>query len=115
MQLTINSTEPLEKVLAAVGGLYDVRLVIDTGASSAAGIGDSAPRTATPRRGRQSKQAARRSAAVPAKRISGRRKGANVAANPGDIRAWAAGQGLAVSSRGRISRDVVEAYQRAHG
>ena len=31
-----------------------------------------------------------------------------------DIRAWAQGQGLKVSERGRVSKEVVEAYEAAH-
>lgn len=35
--------------------------------------------------------------------------------SPSDIRAWAQSQGLEVSSRGRVSAEVREAYQKAHG
>ena len=31
-----------------------------------------------------------------------------------DIRAWAQDQGLKVSERGRVSKDIVEAYEAAH-
>jgi hypothetical protein len=34
--------------------------------------------------------------------------------SPSDIRAWAQTQGIEVSSRGRVSADVREAYQKAH-
>ncbi len=33
--------------------------------------------------------------------------------DPAAVRAWAAGQGIAVSPRGRISKDVVEQYRAA--
>jgi len=32
----------------------------------------------------------------------------------GDVRAWAKGQGIEVSARGRISEDVIDAYKQAH-
>lgn len=42
----------------------------------------------------------------------GRRKSSGTAAT--DIRAWAAAQGMQVSTRGRVSAEVREAYERAH-
>ncbi|MGC3995707.1 MAG: Lsr2 family protein [Propionicimonas sp.] len=41
-----------------------------------------------------------------------RRKSSGTAAT--DIRAWAAAEGMQVSSRGRVSAEVREAYERAH-
>ncbi len=43
---------------------------------------------------------------------SGRRKSGGTAAT--EIRAWAIAQGMQVSSRGRVSAEVREAYERAH-
>jgi hypothetical protein len=43
---------------------------------------------------------------------SSRRKSTGTAAT--DVRAWAAAQGMQVSSRGRVSAEVREAYERAH-
>ena len=34
---------------------------------------------------------------------------------PGEVRAWARDQGIAVSDRGRISADVMRQYQETHG
>ena len=52
-----------------------------------------------------------------ARRSSGaggkRRSGAGASAT--DIRAWAVSQGMNVSSRGRVSSEVREAYENAHG
>lgn len=45
-------------------------------------------------------------------RRSGRRKSSGTAAT--EIRAWAIDQGMQVSSRGRVSAEVREAYERAH-
>lgn len=47
-----------------------------------------------------------------ARRTPGRRKTVGTAAT--EIRAWAIGQGMQVSSRGRVSAEVREAYERAH-
>lgn len=53
-----------------------------------------------------------------ARKTGGRRKrGAAKApssSSTSDIRAWAQGQGHEVSSRGRVSADVREAYEKAH-
>ena len=62
-----------------------------------------------------------------ARRTGGRRKrtavgaprstgtdGAAAAGNTSDIRAWAAENGFEVSSRGRVSSEVREAYDKAH-
>jgi hypothetical protein len=52
-----------------------------------------------------------------ARKIGGRRKRATKAtgsASTSDIRAWAIEQGHDVSSRGRVSADVREAYEKAH-
>jgi len=60
-----------------------------------------------------------------ARRTGGRRKRTTTSAprpaetgsgaNTSDIRAWAQENGLEVSSRGRISAEVREAYDKAHG
>jgi nucleoid-associated protein Lsr2 len=52
-----------------------------------------------------------------ARKIGGRRKRAAKAtgsASTSDIRAWAIANGHEVSSRGRVSADVREAYEKAH-
>lgn len=55
-----------------------------------------------------------------ARKTGGRRRRASSVAkstessSPSDIRAWAQSQGMEVSSRGRVSAEVREAYQRAH-
>jgi hypothetical protein len=53
-----------------------------------------------------------------ARKIGGRRKRSTKAtgsSSTSDIRAWAQAQGLDVSSRGRVSAEVREAYEKAHG
>jgi Lsr2 len=50
-------------------------------------------------------------------RVPRRRAGRSATGREGGaaIRAWAAGQGIAVSARGRIPADVVERYEAATG
>ncbi|MGH3340952.1 MAG: histone-like nucleoid-structuring protein Lsr2, partial [Propionibacteriaceae bacterium] len=53
-----------------------------------------------------------------ARKTGGRRRRATKAtgsASTSDIRAWALAQGHDVSSRGRVSAEVREAYEKAHG
>ena len=40
---------------------------------------------------------------------------ANDRPNPGEVRAWAAGQGIEVAARGRVPEDVVAKFQAAKG
>jgi hypothetical protein len=52
-----------------------------------------------------------------ARKIGGRRKRGSKAAgsaSTSDIRAWALANGHDVSSRGRVSAEVREAYEKAH-
>lgn len=101
MQLTVDSTERVENVLRAVGGLYGVELQV---------VGGSPAISATP---------ARRRGATPAKSTRGgarpgRRKGRPVRrSNAADIRTWARANGQQISDRGRIPDSVVTAYQQA--
>ncbi len=70
----------------------------------------------------ESNAAALRDAFAPyvaaARKVSGtRRRGAAHKGSDGDataIRAWAQAQGLAVSSRGRVSAEIRQAYENAH-
>lgn len=52
-----------------------------------------------------------------ARRVGGRRATGRKAVKDGsanDIRAWAIAQGMQVSSRGRVSQEVRDAYEAAH-
>jgi hypothetical protein len=46
------------------------------------------------------------------RKVTPRRRGG--ASSAGDIRAWASENGFTVSTRGRVSAEVREAYERAH-
>ena len=98
----IDGSEAAETISFALDG---ISYSIDLSADNARMLRDAfAPYIAAGERDRNS--AARRSG-------SGRRKSGGTAAT--DIRAWAAAQGMQVSSRGRVSAEVREAYERAHG
>ncbi|MBO1031263.1 Lsr2 family protein [Tessaracoccus sp. SD287] len=45
---------------------------------------------------------------------NGARRGRGRRSQGADIRAWAQSQGMKVSERGRVSKEVVEAYEAAH-
>ncbi|MCA0253581.1 MAG: Lsr2 family protein [Actinobacteria bacterium] len=51
---------------------------------------------------------------VSASRRQARRRTAGGTASATDIRAWALARGMEVSSRGRVSAEVREAYENAH-
>jgi len=104
MKLTVDSDEPLERVLEVVGSLYGVRLSIDGVPAGPARPSSGRARTATrPTRGRRSakKAVAKRSPA---------RRGRGAAADPAAVRAWAREQGLPVRERGRVPAEIVQAY-----
>ena len=108
MQLTIDSNEPLERVLDVVGSLYGVRLVVSSAAPEAPVA--AAPRT--PRRAAPKARPARsRGKAVPAR--SHRSRPAASTTSPPDsatLRRWAQANGYPVKDRGRIPASVLAAY-----
>lgn len=106
MQLTIDASEPLDRVLAAVGALYGVSLTVTSegdgteppAAAAAPANGGSGRRGRRPRRTDRSGQPARR--------------GTRPAT--AQVREWAREQGMAISPRGRLSESLITAYQQAH-
>jgi hypothetical protein len=108
MQLTIDSNEPLQRVLDVVGSLYGVRLTVSTETPEAMGVAGSRPRRgAAPK----SRSARPRGKAVPA-RSHGSRSTASTTSAPDSatVRRWAHANGVAVKGRGRIPASVVAAY-----
>jgi hypothetical protein len=93
MQLTIDSAEPLDKVLQVVGALYGVQLA--------------PPPATSPRSGRT--KASARGANPPGVR---RTRGA-VPADPAVVRTWARANGHEVKDRGRVPAAVLAAYAEA--
>ena len=84
MQLTIDSSQPLEDVLRVVGAMYQVDLSVPPG------NGNNSQRTLRQRRA-----------------SSARRKKLPTTA---EVRAWALSEGYEVGSKGRIADSVVDAY-----
>ena len=108
MQLTIDSTEPLEKVLAVVGSLYGVELVAaraaDTAAAPKAKANANTARPVATRKagGRKRKPSARASRRAPAAKP-----------DPVAVRTWAKANGHDVRDRGRVPAAVLAAYTAA--
>jgi hypothetical protein len=103
MQLTIDSTEPLDHVLRVVESLYGVQLSATTKSSAdkparSAGAGSAQSRRSG---------AARKTTASPARSAS--RNAAKT--DPAIIRSWARANGHAISDRGRVPAAVLAAYK----
>ena len=93
MQITIDSNEPLDKVLPVISALYGVDLSVPARSADVV----PARRTRSPR----------------AKQAAGRRsKRAEVKASA--VREWARSNGHQVSDRGRVAAELVEAYRAAN-
>ncbi len=90
MQLTIDSSEPLDHVLAVIGAIYQAPI-----AAAAAPPAGSSPPAKTATRTRKSGSTAARSV------------------EPAAVRAWARAHGITVGGHGQIPEAVVKAYQTA--
>ena len=106
MQVTIDSAEPLERVLPVINALYGVSLSLSEAPEVAAEATPARPA----RRSRSSRAAAPKAAAPQA---SGRRNRRG-AVDAGAVREWARSQGHEVSARGRLSAELLEAYRAAN-
>ena len=110
MQLTIDSTEPLDHVLRVVESLYGVELsaTIKPPAGKPArsvGAGRATPR---PQRSRGAKNTAKPATA------SRRSATRNVAkTDPASIRNWARSNGHPIRDRGRVPATILAAYKRS--
>jgi Lsr2 len=136
MQLTIDSTEALDRVLRVVESLYGVELSVTEKAAKAkpaqapgtarkaspAKKASAAKKTspakkatakkATAKKATIKKAAAKKATRSPAaKRASSRTRGTSDAAT---VRNWARANGQTVRSRGRVPAEILAAYQAAH-
>jgi hypothetical protein len=113
VKVTIDSSEPLEDAVRVLGALYQVTLVVSPAADSRRAPGARGSVATTSRTAP--------SAATPTarpKRADRRRKRGRTQAAPLDnaeVRSWARTQGYSIADRGRLPRDVIQAYQEAHG
>ncbi len=94
MKLTIDSSEPLDRVLEVIGSLYGVELAV---------IGD---------RGRPEppEHAATAKPRPSSARGAVRRERSAQPVNVAEVRAWARSNGHVVNDRGRLPATVVDAY-----
>jgi hypothetical protein len=120
VQVTIDSSDPLDKALRVVSSLYGVELTVTEAGAPAAAAAEPAPRTTR----RPAKNAAKKTAkkatkkAAKAAPASGRPRRARRATRSAQelvaIRAWARDNGYDVSDRGRVSNAVLAAYEAAN-
>jgi Lsr2 len=104
MQLTIDSTEPLEHVLRVVESLYGVHLSITTKPPV------DKPARSTSAKSQTRSPAARTSAKTTA--TTQRSASRNAAkTDPAIIRNWARANGHAISDRGRVPATILAAYK----
>jgi hypothetical protein len=112
MQLTIDSTEPLDRVLKVVSSLYgvEVAVVSTTGASTTR---PATARRAQPAPGpRGGRPSGRSAGTVARKTVAGNgRSRRSPAADLSAVRSWAREKGFKVSDRGRVSNAVLKAYE----
>ena len=108
MQLTIDSNEPLERVLDVVGSLYGVRLAVISDVPPA-------PTVASPplrrRAATKARPARSRGSALPARSHRSRHPASTTSPlDSATLRRWAQANGYPVKDRGRIPASVVAAY-----
>jgi len=109
VQLTIDSTEPLESVLAVLGSVYQVQLA--AAARSVAPTASLPAPTAKPMKGTRAPGRTATSS------TGGSRRGRSNSSAPVDasaVRAWAREHDIVVSVRGRIPASLLSAYRDAH-
>ena len=118
MQLTIDSSEPLERVLQVVGALYQVDLAVQAPAGAAAPAGSPAadagvPTAADVGGGRWAGAGSgRRGAGTPPRHRPERGAAARPPPDMAAVRVWARDHGFTVADRGRVSGAVLDAYAR---
>jgi hypothetical protein len=112
MQLTIDSTEPLDQVLKVVSSLYGVELAVVSTSGQPAAESAARPTPTTPRT--QSRRTAKKSAPAAAARKTAAANGGarrSAVSDLGAVRSWARAHGFQVSDRGRVSNAVLKAYE----
>jgi hypothetical protein len=105
VRLTIDTGDSIEQVLAAVGALYKVELVVQSGTAAPATV--SAPSTPEPAAAPKPRKRAAATTRSP------RKSAASAPVDSAVIRAWARDNSVAVSPRGRFPAWVQQAYAAA--
>ena len=106
MQVTIDSTESLDEVLAVLSTMFGTRIVPDP-ADAATTSGTAAP--AAPGKTAKAVKTAR-SAAGSKRPVSSKK---TPAVDASAVRAWARGQGTTVTERGALPKKLIAAYEAA--
>ena len=108
MQLTIDSTEPLDTVLKVIGALYGVTL-----GEATEGLGDRGSPGTKPRAARRNNKQSRVTAPSPKKTsrsTRSARRPSKTAPDAASVRTWAKANGHNVRDRGRVPASVTAAY-----
>jgi hypothetical protein len=101
VQLTIDSAEPLDRVLAVIGALYGVELTTpELPAAKARSVSAIAAEKAAAARTPRSRSATTRRP----------RRASATKPDPASVRAWAKANGHDVNDRGRVPAGVTDAY-----
>jgi hypothetical protein len=108
VQITIDSTEPLEKVLKVIGALYGVTL-----GEATEGLVDRGSYGAIPRVARTNDKQSRvtsPSAKKTSRSTRSARRQSKTAPDAASVRTWAKANGHPVRNRGRVPASVTAAY-----
>ncbi len=111
MQLTIDSTEPLDFVLAVLGSVYQVQLSA-AARSDAPTPSEPAP-TAKAKADTRSPGGAVKSSTAAASGSGRRRSNSPAAPDSSAVRAWARENDIPVSVRGQLPASLLDAYRDA--
>lgn len=106
MQVTIDSTESLDKVLVVLSTMFGVQITTETPTAAA-----KIPKPAGRSTGRVAAGTAK--SATREKRSASVKATVAPAVDASAVRAWARSQGTTVSDRGSLPRALVAAYQSA--
>ncbi len=107
MQLTIDSSEPIDHVLAVISAIYQAPIA----AGVAPPAGSSLPEELAPEELAPTELAATKKKAATRTRKTGSTPARSV--EPAAVRAWARAHGITVGGHGQIPEAVVPAYQTA--
>jgi len=108
VQLTIDSSESIDKILPAVGAMFGVEVQV-TPSSTAGATGNSAQ---TPTEDKPSPRRRGATKRTPAKQSGSRSRGRKDD-DSALVREWARANGFRVADRGRISAEIRNAYRAA--
>lgn len=126
MELTVDSTEPLEDAMRVLGALYGVTLAVSPdGQDVSGGDGATSQPVETPRKVNRRSSATKKArtaasgANADTKADAGESKPGSATRSGGsptnaEVRSWASRNGITVSERGRIPASVRTAFRNAN-